>query len=847
MNEAVALASKVCTACGARYPGDALFCPADGTPLQSARTASQDTEDDPYLGQELSGHIEIRQLIGIGAMGRVYRAFQKGIDRDVAVKVLHRELSANNQLVSRFTREAKVASRLSHPNVVQVLLAGQLPDRALYMVMEYLDGLSLQSALAAAGGAMPMSRALHIGLQLCEAAGEAHAQGIVHRDLKPENVMLVRRGVDEDFVKVLDFGIARINWGEQSVATQAGLIFGTARYISPEGAQGTVVGPPSDVYSIATLFYQMLSGRTPFDSDQAVGLLVAQIHDAPPSLRSIGRSAYVPQPICDVIMANLAKDPKARAQDARSFGHAIVDAARQAGLAPDDISRPILHRRPSVMQLPPTERTQAHELTPELAMRLAPPSLAPVNSPTRVEPRPSPTGPQMAATAKWEPPEEFQARLAGLSNPSGSPSPHPNTRTVIEEPARPSGILHLAPNSRNVAFENRGSGSTEITDPPPVRTRTPSSVDTTLDDASSEPVMYPAFPPPPSSVPKHTAPGDRPAPTHYAAPLPSATPLPVAPRSEESLPITRPRTQPPQTLAPSVPPGPRRTRAVLFVVLCFVLGAGLAAVIAWRMGRLGTDDGATEDRYVARATEAMFKNRFVEPPGENVRDITSEGLKRWPNAPRLLDVRMRAANELVTQAIAQRAAGDVAEALRIAKSAHELDPNDASSKRLVDQYEGELANFAASSAPPLKPAPPVNGKVPSVAASPVVPVNGAYKVLLDLNIAQPRIGQTVEFTARIAPAKGTFEEPVFIITGPGIAGVRMPAQAVQPGVYKGAYAFLEGGKFEIVFSTQADHKPLRATRSLVAGDAPAPKPPAEAPAPTTPPAAPAPTPSVKWM
>src|SRR5690349_12558425 len=255
--EPSALPSKVCATCSGRFPGDALFCPIDGTPLQSAAAAEREAAD-PYLGQEISGHIEIRQLVGIGAMGRVYRAFQRGIDRDVAVKILHRELSANAQLVSRFTREAKVASRLSHPNVVQVLLAGQLPDRALYMVMEYLDGLSLQSALAAVGGAMPMSRALHIGLQLCEAAGEAHAQGIVHRDLKPENVMLVRRGVDEDFVKVLDFGIARINWGEQSVATQAGLIFGTARYISPEGAQGNAVGPASDVYSIATLFYQML-------------------------------------------------------------------------------------------------------------------------------------------------------------------------------------------------------------------------------------------------------------------------------------------------------------------------------------------------------------------------------------------------------------------------------------------------------------------------------------------------------------------------------------------------------------------------------------------------------------
>ncbi|HEY8076428.1 MAG TPA: serine/threonine-protein kinase, partial [Labilithrix sp.] len=357
MNEASGIAgAKVCQACGAKYPADALFCPNDGQPLQSAHAPTREA-DDPYLEQEIGGHIVIQQLVGIGAMGRVYRAFQKGIDRDVAVKILHRELSANAQLVSRFTREAKVASRLQHPNVVQVLLAGQLPDRALYMAMEYLDGLSLQSALAAAGGALPMPRAMHIALQLCEAVGEAHQQGIVHRDLKPENVMLVRRGADHDFVKVLDFGIARINWGEQSVATAAGLIFGTARYISPEGAQGNAVSAPSDVYSIATLLYQMLSGRTPFEGDQAVGLLVQQIHDPPPDLRAIARARYVPEPIADVVMTNLAKDPKKREPDARALGHALMDAAKSAGLSTDDISRPLL-RRPGAgaMQLPPVER-----------------------------------------------------------------------------------------------------------------------------------------------------------------------------------------------------------------------------------------------------------------------------------------------------------------------------------------------------------------------------------------------------------------------------------------------------------------------------------------------------------
>ncbi len=809
VNEAAAVASKVCTACGSRYPADALFCPSDGTPLQSGTSADRDAAD-PYLGQEISGHIEIRQLVGIGAMGRVYRAFQRGIDRDVAVKILHRELSANSQLVSRFTREAKVASRLQHPNVVQVLLAGQLPDRALYMVMEYLDGLSLQSALAAVGGALPLPRALHIVLQLCEAAGEAHAQGIVHRDLKPENVMLVKRGPDADFVKVLDFGIARINWGEQSVATAAGLIFGTARYISPEGAQGNAVGPASDVYSIATLLYQMLSGRTPFEGDQAVGLLVQQIHDPAPALRSLPRAQYVPEPIADVVMANLAKDPKRREPDGRALGQAILDAAKSAGLSPDDFSRPLHRRQPSAIQLPPVERTKQHELTPDLIERMTPPAPQANGNGHAAPQRP------MGATAKWEPPADFQARLTEASEPSFPVAP-------------------AAAGSR------------------------PRTIDETMDDASVEAapaVAAIATPPPiPTAVPR-TIPGDAPgqesAPrTQYTPPIPEAT---AARQPSDPQIASRPPSHP--SHPPAAPAAePRRSRGVLLVVLCFVLGALIAAGWAWRTGRLG-GDGAEQDRYVARATDAMFKNRFHEPPGDNVKDITDDGLRRWPNDRRLLDIRIRASNELTNQALAQRAAGDVAEALRLAKLAHELDPNDASSRRLAEQYETELAAFTSPSAPPLgsKPVGTGTGGVPattvktSAPPGPQPPAATSYKVVLDTSVAAPRLGQPVELTARVlppSPPKGGFDAAGFTVVGPGVpGGIRIPAQSPAPGVFKASYAFLEAGKFDITFSVQADTKALSAKRTVSAGESAPP-----APTPTQTPTAPTPTAtgSVKWM
>ena len=333
---------------GTLSPATQLFCPTDGTPLQNLSTLAERDTADPYLGQEISGHIEIRQLVGVGAMGRVYRAFQKGIDRDVAVKILHRELSANAQLVSRFTREAKVASRLQHANVVSVLLAGQLPDRALYMVMEFLDGLSLQSALAAAGGALPLPRALHIALQLCEAAGEAHAQGIVHRDLKPENVMLVRRGADPDFVKVLDFPVSpRISTGASKSGRNgmAGCSSSVDRALHLAAGRRARANPGRagerrlfDRRRCSTRCCRVRDAISTAIKRSAS--LVQQIHDPAPSLRSLGaRAAYVPEPIADVVMAALAKDPAKREPDARALGQALFDAApKLAGLSPDELS-----------------------------------------------------------------------------------------------------------------------------------------------------------------------------------------------------------------------------------------------------------------------------------------------------------------------------------------------------------------------------------------------------------------------------------------------------------------------------------------------------------------------------
>lgn len=331
--------SKLCPICGLRYDAAAAFCQKDGARLSAEGTV------DPFLGEILLGQFRIDEAIGAGGMGTVYRAHQMNLHRDVAVKILHPELTKNPDAVRRFHREAKVATSLEHPNLVRVFLFGELPDNGgLYLVMEHLEGRSLQE-LMRQEGALPLSRALHISAQLCEAIGAAHVKGIVHRDVKPENIIVLPRHGDPDFVKVLDFGIARLLWDEQSHMTQSGVIFGTARYISPEGAAGEFTDARSDVYSIGVLIYQLMTGVTPFDGKSPVSMLMKHVNEPAPDLRTMGHGHSVPTAIADVVMRSLAKNPDARYDTASAFGEALAAAAEASevmlprarySLAPDD-------------------------------------------------------------------------------------------------------------------------------------------------------------------------------------------------------------------------------------------------------------------------------------------------------------------------------------------------------------------------------------------------------------------------------------------------------------------------------------------------------------------------------
>jgi serine/threonine-protein kinase len=290
---------------------------------------------DPNIGRDiLDGQFQILQKIGSGGMGSVYKAAQPAMNRMVAVKILHPKLTNRKDLVSRFRREARAMSHLEHPNTVKVLLYGALEDGSLYIVMEYLEGRNLNQVVRKEGP-LPVERAVPVLIQVCGALQEAHLQGIIHRDLKPENIFLSTNGGLRDYPKVLDFGLAKVTERElrpgSIMLTQEGMVFGTPEFMSPEQAQGKVLDARSDIYSLAVILYEVLTGKLPFDAKSPMEYI--QMHVTRPPIRLDDRipGKTFPPGLGDALSKALEKASDKRFPSAAAFAQALKPFAGMGG------------------------------------------------------------------------------------------------------------------------------------------------------------------------------------------------------------------------------------------------------------------------------------------------------------------------------------------------------------------------------------------------------------------------------------------------------------------------------------------------------------------------------------
>jgi serine/threonine-protein kinase len=294
------------------------------------------TTEDPLIGQVLAGKYRIDEKIDEGGMGCVYRATHVLMEKVVAVKVLHPALAADDKIVARFTREAKAASRISHPHAINVTDFGESENGIVYLVMEYLRGRTLKDVVRGEGP-MPLARVVEIVRQVSGALEAAHTEGVVHRDLKSDNIMLEEASGGGDWAKVLDFGIAKIQeplGSPEEGLTSPNLIIGTPQYMSPEQcSQASDIDTRSDIYSFGVILFELLAGHVPFTGDSPTGIMMKHLQEPPPSI--LEERKDLPASVGRVIAQALAKRPEDRYQKVGELSEALtLAAAEEVSAAP---------------------------------------------------------------------------------------------------------------------------------------------------------------------------------------------------------------------------------------------------------------------------------------------------------------------------------------------------------------------------------------------------------------------------------------------------------------------------------------------------------------------------------
>ena len=429
------------------------------------------------------GKYRLHEIVGRGGMGVVYRAEHVYIGREVAVKILHEGYGAREDSIKRFLREARAASLINHPNIVEVTDFGKATDGTVFFVMELLVGEPLDAVLSRERR-VDLLRAITICNQLAAALGAAHSKGIIHRDLKPENVMLIsregrreliRRVNDDsgahdiseretrfDFVKILDFGVAKVREPEadKSRVTQAGIVFGTPEYMAPETARIGFSDARSDIYALGVMFFEMLTGMVPFTGEAPVDVMMKQVNEEVPRMHAVAPDAEITEETETMIRKALAKDPEQRQQSMEEFHRDLQKCYGQ-----------VRFRR--------TLKTPKPQVPPVAAIPLTKKKVAPAEAATGAPKAgvviemeagiPSPLSPS-TTPLPGEGPILLTKKKASAAN---GEAPPPGVAAAATPPPQPAGAAEPPPEKKKRTTLPLGmEGASPISGPPPGQERT---------------------------------------------------------------------------------------------------------------------------------------------------------------------------------------------------------------------------------------------------------------------------------------------------------------------------------------------------------------------------------------
>lgn len=334
---------KWCPKCGAKFDRtDIIFCPHDGTRLtyvddllEGDTIYSSQQFHNKLIGKIINDRYKVLRVVGVGGMGVVYEVEHIHLEKRFALKLLREEFILRDEAIQRFRQEAIAATKIGHENIIEVTDFGKTEDGFIYFIMEYLEGEDLAEVLKREM-TLKLKRAIPIIYQICKALYAAHQKGIIHRDMKPENIFLVQSENKKDFVKILDFGIAKMTElpPEAKKLTKTGMIFGTPEYMSPEQASGNPIDHRTDIYAVGIIMYEMFTGRLPFEGNSFMSILSKHLFEPPPPMREINPKLEIPQSLENVIYKSLAKDPEDRYQSMMELWEDIDKALKGYKIEP---------------------------------------------------------------------------------------------------------------------------------------------------------------------------------------------------------------------------------------------------------------------------------------------------------------------------------------------------------------------------------------------------------------------------------------------------------------------------------------------------------------------------------